>query len=131
MYLLLSYYFSPAYYFTPMILNGCLALASGVIESYCHQKPTSSEAPYWINKLLRNRKGHNNKTQARNGQGMDPSDSSEGENVVNAEVIVEIGGQKSTWKDLALLTNRLTLLLCILITLVSAITITVKFILLL
>ena len=123
-----------------MILNGCLALASGVIESYCNHKPTSSEVPFFIYKLLLNRRGHKHQVQPGNEQVVDSFYFPEEEKAISAEDIDEDGGQKSinikfhaqvTWKDLALLINRLMLALCILVTLVSVITITVKFLLLL
>ena len=116
-----------------MILNGCLALASGVIESYCHHKPASSEVPSWIYKLFlkcRNHKHDKHQVQAENGQEMDSSDSPEMENAASAEDIDEGVGQTSIWKDLASLINRLTLALCVLLTLVSMIAITVQFLLL-
>ena len=131
--------FSTAYYFTPMILNGCLALASGVIESYCYHKPTSSEVPFWIYKLLRKRRDLKHQVQTGHGEVMNSSDPSEAKNVVRAEDFDDAGGLKSinvsfhtpvTWRDLASLINRLMLALCILITLGSVITITINFLLL-
>ena len=117
-----------------MILNGCLALASGVTESFCHHKPTSSEVPFWIDTLLRKRRGYKHQVQTENGQRMDSYESHDfgkRENDDSAEDIDEIGGQKITWKDLASMINRLALALCVLITLLSLISITVKFLLLL
>ena len=122
-----------------MILNGCLALASGVIESYCYHKPTSSEVPFWTDKLLRKCRDHKHKVQAGNGQVTNSSDHSEAENAVITDDFDEVGGLKSmsesfhtqvTWRDLALLINRLMLALCIFITLGSVITITIHFLLL-
>ena len=122
-----------------MILNGCLALASGVIESYCYHKPTSSEVPFWIDKFLRKRQEHEHQVHAGNGQAMNCSDHSEAENVVITEDFDEVGDLKSinesfytqvTWRDIALLVNRLMFSLCIFITVGSVITITILFLLL-
>ena len=125
-----------------MILNGCLALASGVIESYCYHKPTSSEVPFWIYKLLQERRDHshhNHQVQAGNGHAVNSSDPLEAESVIRTEDFDEVGGLKSinasfhtqvTWRDIASLINRFMLALCIFITLGSVITITIQFLLL-
>ena len=122
-----------------MILNGCLALASGVIESYCYHKSTSSEVPFWIDKFLRKRQEHEHQVHVGNGRAMNSSDHSEAENVVITEDFDEVGDLKSinesfytqvTWRDIALLVNRLMFSLCIFITLGSVITITILFLLL-
>ena len=56
-----------AYYFTSMIITGCLAVVSDVIESYCHHKPTSSNVPSWLCKLARKRQGQKHKDTAKCG----------------------------------------------------------------
>ena len=116
-----------------MIINGCLALAAGVIESYCYHKPTSTEVPFWIDKIRRNRREYKHQVPTENGQRMDSCESHFGkkESGDSAEGIDETEDQRSTWKDLASLINRFTLALCILITLLSLISIMVKFLLLL
>ena len=120
-----------------MIITGCLAVVSGVIESYCHYKPASSNVPKWLCKLARKRQGQKHKDTA---SGMVESDYSRVANANISDVpekrmqicVTEDSSTESlsvnmeteiTWKELASAINKLMLLACIFITVASIITI--------
>ena len=45
--------FVSAYYFTPIVLTGCLSVLSGVMAAYCHHHQTSSDVPEWLCKFIK------------------------------------------------------------------------------
>ena len=128
-----------------MIITGCLAVVSGVIESYCHYKPASSNVPKWLCKLARKRRGQKHKDTA---SGMVASDNYREANTDISDVpekrmqicFTEDSSTESlsvnmvnmeteiTWKELASAINKLMLLACIFITLASIITIVFNFV---
>ncbi|XP_072043396.1 neuronal acetylcholine receptor subunit alpha-7-like [Amphiura filiformis] len=48
-----------SYYFTPMIITGCLAVMTGVIVAYLHQQDGKSDVPKWICILAKKKPAYN------------------------------------------------------------------------
>ncbi|XP_072046747.1 neuronal acetylcholine receptor subunit alpha-7-like [Amphiura filiformis] len=130
-----------SYYFNPMIVIGCLSVMNGVITAYFQQQ-SPNDVPTWLNKLytIINPKKHLQeehrivKTNDSNQKGLGeqmimankPDDDNRGDSNSNT---LDVADRASlTGKHVASIINRLLMVVCIIITVLSMIVTAILFI---